>query len=106
MALHPFLITHAFGLPLCRLGLASRGEPGLTPDDVLSVLDRGVNFLNWEGLAEGPTDSEAFPAAISSLGTRRGSVVVCAQFGARSAADASAELKAALAALGTDYIDV
>jgi aryl-alcohol dehydrogenase-like predicted oxidoreductase len=32
--------------------------------------------------------------------------VVCAQFGARSAADAAAELRDALATLGTDYIDV
>jgi aryl-alcohol dehydrogenase-like predicted oxidoreductase len=32
--------------------------------------------------------------------------VVCVQFGARSEADAASELRSALAALGTDYIDV
>jgi aryl-alcohol dehydrogenase-like predicted oxidoreductase len=95
-----------FGKPVRRLGLASYGRTAIAPDDVLSAVERGVNFLNWQGLAEGPTEGDAFPAAISSLGARRESVVVCAQFGARSEADASTELRSALAALGTDYIDV
>src|SRR5438105_3863784 len=107
-ALHPFLVTPApaFGRPVCRLGLASYGETEITPDDVLDALGRGVNFLNWQGLAEGPSGGEAFCSAVASLGADRRSVVVCAQFGARNAADAAAELKSALAALGTDYIDV
>ncbi len=46
-ALDPFLITPAFGPPVCRLGLASYGRTSLTPDDVLAAVDRGVNFLNW-----------------------------------------------------------
>jgi aryl-alcohol dehydrogenase-like predicted oxidoreductase len=105
-ALHPFLVTSGFGFPVCRLGLASYGRTAITPDDVLSAVDRGVNFLNWQGLAEGAADGDAFTTAISSLGTRRQSVAVCAQFGARNEADASAELRAVLVALGTDYIDV
>ena len=105
-ALHPFLVTHGFGLPVCRLGLASYGRTAVTPDDVLSAVDRGVNFLNWQGLAEGASDGDAFTTAVSSLGTRRRSVVVCAQFGARNEADASTELRSVLAALRTDYIDV
>jgi predicted aldo/keto reductase-like oxidoreductase len=106
--LHPFLITpaSAFGIPVCRLGLASYGQNAITPDDVFSAVERGVNFLNWQGLAEGPSNGDAFTAAISSLGGARASVVVCAQFGARSAADAAVELRSALALLGTDYIDV
>src|SRR4051794_27001856 len=104
--LHPFLVTSGLGPPVCRLGLASYGRTALTPDDVLSAVDRGVNFLNWQGLAEGAADGDPFPAAVSALGARRESVVVCAQFGARDAAAASAELRSALAALGTDYIDV
>src|SRR3954452_1105928 len=104
--LHPFLITSGFGPPVCRLGLASYGRTAITPDDVISAVERGVNFLNWQGRPEGPPDGDAFPAAISSLGARRESVVVCAQFGARSEADASTELRSALAALGTDSIDV
>jgi aryl-alcohol dehydrogenase-like predicted oxidoreductase len=105
-SLHPFLVTHGFGFPVCRLGLASYGPTAITPDDVLAAVDRGVNFLNWQGLAEGASDGDSFPAAVSSLGARRRSVVVCAQFGARSGADAATELRSALAALGTDYIDV
>ena len=104
--LHPFLVTSGFGPPVCRLGLASYGRTAITPEDVLSAVDRGVNFLNWQGLAEGPTDGDAFPAAVSALGARRESVVVCAQFGARDGGDAATELRSALAALGTDYIDV
>src|SRR5262245_46632898 len=104
--LHPFLVTSGFGLPVCRLGLASIGGTALRAEDVLSAVDRGVNFLNWEGLAEGEAGSDTFTAAVSSLGPRRQSVVICAQFGARSGADAAGELKAVLAAFGTDYIDV
>ncbi len=106
--LHPFLVTPApaFGLPVCRLGLASYGQTALTADDVLSAVDRGVNFLNWQGLAEGPSEGDVFPTAIASLGPRRRSIVVCAQFGARNQTDAATELRSALAALKTDYIDV
>jgi aryl-alcohol dehydrogenase-like predicted oxidoreductase len=106
LTLHPFLVATGFGPPVCRLGLASYGRTAITPDDVLSAVERGVNFLNWQGLAEGDSDGDAFTAAISSLGASRRSVVVCAQFGARTGADAATELRSVLAALGTDYIDV
>jgi aryl-alcohol dehydrogenase-like predicted oxidoreductase len=105
-ALHPFLVTSGFDLPVCRLGLASYGRTAITPDDILSAVDRGINFLNWQGLAEGASDGDAFTTAISSLGTQRPAVAVCAQFGARNGADAATELRSVLAALGTDYIDV
>jgi aryl-alcohol dehydrogenase-like predicted oxidoreductase len=106
--LHPFLVTPAtaFGQPVCRLGLASYGQTAITAEDLVYALARGVNFLNWAGLAEGTSRGDTFTAAVASLGSRRSSVVVCAQFGARSADDAAAELRSALAALGTDYIDV
>jgi aryl-alcohol dehydrogenase-like predicted oxidoreductase len=105
-ALPPFLVTSGFGFPVYRLGLASYGRTAITPDDVLSAVDRGINFLNWQGLTEGTSDGDANTTAISSLGNQRESVAVCAQFGARNEADAATELRAALAALGTDYIDV
>jgi aryl-alcohol dehydrogenase-like predicted oxidoreductase len=98
--------ANAFGRPVCRLGLASYTSSAITPDDVFHALDRGVNFLNWAGLAEGPSARDAFSSAVASLGTRRKSVVVCIQFGARDAADAAAELRSALATLGTDHLDV
>jgi predicted aldo/keto reductase-like oxidoreductase len=103
-----FLVTpaHAFGLPVCRLGLASYGDTALTPDDVLHALVRGVNFLNWEGLAEGASADHVVCPVVASLGAKRPSVVVCAQFGARSRSEAADEMKSVLAALRTDYIDV
>ena len=105
----PFLIgpPAAFGKPVCRLGLASRGDrPGLSPDDVLHAIDRGVNFLNWPGQADTPGGADAISETIAALGDRRESIVVCVQFGARTAADAAMELRSVLATLGTDYIDV
>jgi aryl-alcohol dehydrogenase-like predicted oxidoreductase len=96
----------AFGKPVCRLGLASHGRTEVTPDDVLYALERGVNFLNWSGEADAPGGADAFSDAVAALGPRRESVVVCVQFGARTAADAAVELRAVLAALRTDYVDI
>jgi predicted aldo/keto reductase-like oxidoreductase len=106
--LHPFLITPAaaFGLPVCRLGLASYVNSTITPGDVFHALGRGINFLNWLGLAEGSPGVDGLSTAVASLGKARESVVVCAQFGARSRSDAATELRSALATLATDYIDV
>jgi aryl-alcohol dehydrogenase-like predicted oxidoreductase len=108
--IHPFLVTPAtaFGIPVCRLGLGFTGylASTLTPEDVHHALGRGVNFLNWAGLAEGPSAGDVLTAAVASLGSARASVVICAQFGARSATDAAEELRSALAVLGTDYIDI
>ncbi len=78
----------------------------MTPDDVLTAVERGINFLNWPGEADEPGGADALSAAIASLGSRRESVVVAVQFGARSAADAAIELRSILGTLGTDYIDV
>jgi aryl-alcohol dehydrogenase-like predicted oxidoreductase len=105
-ALHPFLVAPGFGPPVCRLGLASYGRTAVTPDDVLSAVDRGVNFLNWAGLDEWLPDGDPFIPAVAALGAARSSVVVCVQFGARSAAAAAGQLRAVLATLKTDYIDV
>jgi predicted aldo/keto reductase-like oxidoreductase len=106
--MHPFLISAApaFGVPVCRLGLASYGHTEITSDDLIEALDRGINFLNWEGLAEGSSSDRTFTSTIAALGSRRQSVAVCVQFGARSAADAAQELRSVLTALKTDYIDV
>jgi predicted aldo/keto reductase-like oxidoreductase len=106
--LEPFMQCPAvaFGKPVARFGLATRLSGGLTPDDVLHALDQGVSFLNWPGFAEGETGPDAFRQAIAALGRRREQVVVCAQFGARTAAEAQVELSSLLKALATDYIDV
>src|SRR3954468_16333249 len=98
----PFLLrpVSAFGKPICRLGLANRGDSALTEDDVLHALDRGVNFLNWPG---GP---DAMSRVVAGLGRRREEVVVCVQFESRTASDAAGELRSMVATLGTDYVDV
>ncbi len=90
----------AFGKPVCRLGLATRGESRLAVDDVHHALARGVNFLNWPGT------EDVLSRTIAELGARREELIVCAQFSARTAAEAGPELRAMLKALGSDYIDV
>jgi predicted aldo/keto reductase-like oxidoreductase len=90
---------------VCRLGLATRGGAGLAPDDVLHALDQGINFLNWPGDADEPGGPDAVSRAVASLGPRRGSVVVCVQFGARSESEAAVELRSVLGTLRSDYVD-
>ena len=106
--LSPFLScpAAALGRPVCRLGLASRGGSSLSTDDVLHALERGVNFLNWPGEADTPGGADALSDAVAALGPRRESVVVCVQFGARTATDAADELRSILATLRTDFIDL
>src|SRR5579864_5871525 len=86
---------------VCRFGLSSRGNTNLTCDDVHFALGRGVNFLNWCG-----TPDNGMNRAIAELGARRKDVVICAQFEARTAAEAETELGEMLKKLRTDYLDV
>jgi predicted aldo/keto reductase-like oxidoreductase len=90
----------AFGKPVCRLGLASHGNTAITPEDIHHALDRGVNFLNWAG------DEDVFSRTIAELGSRRDDVIVCVQFGARTAAEAAEELRSVLAAIKSYYVDI
>lgn len=89
-----------FGRPICRLGLATRGNGHLTADDIGLALDRGVNFLNWCG------QPDALSRTIAELGPRRRDVLVCVQFEARTAVEARTELRQILDELHTDYVDV
>lgn len=106
-AISPDLIlgSQAFGKPVCRLGLASRGGSGLRCDDVQFALEQGINFLNWPGEADLPGGPDAVSEAVASLGARRDTVVVSVQFGARTAKDAAAELRSVLKTLKSEYID-
>ena len=89
------------GLPeVCRLGLATRGNTNLKAEDVEWACERGINYLNWCGHPDG------LSCAIARIGGARKSVVVAAQFQARSAGDAEREFASMLDALRTDYIDV
>lgn len=47
-AIHPFLVTAAFGLPVCRLGLASYGQTAIHPEDVLSAVDLALAVLGTD----------------------------------------------------------
>lgn len=98
--------AEAFGKPVCRLGLAARGDSQLSADDLLHAIQCGVNFLNWPARSEGPREAAAFGAAIASLGAQREQVIVCIQLAARTSGEAADELRWVLAALGTDYVDV
>jgi predicted aldo/keto reductase-like oxidoreductase len=106
--MHALLTSTAasFGKPVCRLGLATRGGSRLFCDDVLYAIAQGVNFLNWPGEADAPGGADGLSDALATLGARRDSLVVCVQFGARTASDAAAELRTVLEALRTDYVDV
>jgi aryl-alcohol dehydrogenase-like predicted oxidoreductase len=90
----------AFGKPVCRLGLASHDGSSLTVADVHHALDRGINFLNWAG------SEDTISRSVAGLGRRREEVVVCVQFGARTATEAADELRSILTALASDYVDV
>ncbi len=107
-AVSPFLLrsSEVFDRPVCRLGLASRGQSALSPEEIHDALERGVNFLNWPGEADTPGGPDAFSEAIANLGPRRASVVICVQFGARTAAEAAHELRSILGTLRTDFIDL
>jgi predicted aldo/keto reductase-like oxidoreductase len=86
--------------PVCRLGLATRGTSALTPEDVGYAVERGINFLNWCGVADGMS------SFIAGLGQKRADVALCVQFEARTATDAKKELNQILTQLHTDYFDV
>jgi predicted aldo/keto reductase-like oxidoreductase len=97
----PPSLTGTFGHlgPVCRLGLASRGDCHLVPADIHHALDRGVNYLNWCGT------SNVLSQVIADLGQRRREVYICVQFEARSSSEAERELGQILSALHTDYVD-
>jgi predicted aldo/keto reductase-like oxidoreductase len=94
-------VALAPGIPeVCRLGLATRGNTHLNPDDVEWAVARGINYLNWCGHPDG------LSRAVARMGSARRQVVVAAQFEARSARDAEREFASMLQELQTDYIDV
>ncbi len=99
-ALHTSALQPRTPAPVCRLGLATRGNGQLTPNDIALALEHGVNFLNWCGIPDGLSQT------VAALGPRRRGVTVCVQFEARTAAEAQVELPHILRALNTDYVDV
>jgi predicted aldo/keto reductase-like oxidoreductase len=89
------------GLPeVCRLGLATRGNTHLKPEDVEHAIERGIHYLNWCGHPDG------LSRAVARMGSARTQMVIAAQFQARSARHAEREFASMLHELQTDYIDV
>ena len=86
--------------PVCRLGLATRGNAAVDEPSAWLALERGVNYWNWCGHPDG------LQHAIRNLGRRRSEVCVAVQFEARGYEEAKREFEAVCAQLNTDYIDV
>lgn len=91
-----------FSLPeVCRLGIATRGNTRLEPEDLMYALDRGVNYWNWCAHPDGMS------AAVKHLdGKTREKIVLAMQFDARTKDEAKKQLEWSLAELGTDWVDV
>lgn len=85
---------------VCRLGLATRGNTHLRPEDVEHAIERGVNYLNWCGRPDGMSK------AISGLGVKRREVVAACQFKARTAGKARREFDWIQKQIGSDYLDI
>lgn len=83
-----------------RLGLATRGNTSLEADQIDIAINRGVNYLNWCGHADGM--SRAINRMVPQ---QRSKVVVAVQLLARTAGAARREIKEMLGTLGTGYID-
>lgn len=84
-----------------RLGLASRGNTGLSAAGVRRAIAAGVRYLNWCGEPDGM--SEAIRGLSAS---ERERVVVAVQLEARHRSTARDELEALQRELGTARIDV
>lgn len=95
------MIDLGHGLPpVCRLGLATRGNTHLRPADVEYAVERGLNYLNWCGKPDGMSQ------AVAGFGTKRREVVVAVQFQARSARAAEHEFSHILKQLRSDWVDI
>ena len=86
--------------PVCRLGLATRGNTHLRRADVEHAIENGLRYLNWCGKPDGMS------RAIAGLGRQRNDVVVAVQFKSRTADEAEQEFSWILDQLGTGYLDI
>lgn len=80
MRLHPRLPR------VPRLGVATRGNTRLEPDDIALAVERGVRYFNWCAKSDG------LSRAIARLGPLRSRIVLAAQLKARTASEADREL--------------
>ena len=86
---------------VCRVGLSTRGNTSLEPDDVLEAFRRGIRYFNWCCHPDG------LSAAVRQLEPeKRPEMVLALQLYARDGEGARRELDGYLRELGTDYVDV
>ncbi len=89
------------GLPAVpRLGIATRGNTTLDPDDVHYAYQRGVRYFNWCGKPDG------LSRAMREFGDRRSEIIFAAQLKARTAEEAERELDWVLEQTGGERLDV
>lgn len=86
--------------PVCRLGLATRGNTHLRRADVEHAIESGLRYLNWCGKPDGMS------RAVAGLGRQRKNVVVAVQFKSRTADEAEQEFSWILDQLGANYLDI
>lgn len=84
------------------MGLATRGDSRLEPDDVFHALERGINYWNWCG------EEDGMCRAVRELGQTRREVVIAAQISVDdwSRETMQRELDQALGKLKTDWLDI
>ncbi|MBI1982943.1 MAG: aldo/keto reductase [Acidobacteria bacterium] len=83
-----------------RLGLATRGNTHLEPEDVARAVERGVNYLNWCGYDDG------LARAVRDGLVDRRRIILAMQLESRDAAGAEREFEEGLRLLATESIDV
>lgn len=89
------------GLPsVPRLGIATRGNTALEPEDVDYAFERGVRYFNWCGKPDG------LSRAVRGFSERRREIVFAAQLKARTADEAERELDWVLEQTGGTRLDV
>ena len=79
---------------MTRLGLATRGDNRLSPDDVAWAVDKGVRYLNWCGHDDG------LSRFVRESRTTRRELVVAVQLKARTRDEAQRELDFVFESLG------
>ena len=89
------------GLPdVPRLGIATRGNTTLSPDDVEFAYRKGVRYFNWCGRPDG------LSAAMREIGARRPEIVLATQLKARTADEAERELDWIAEQTGRSRLDI
>ncbi len=83
-----------------RLGIATRGNTCLEPEDVALSIERGVRYFNWCAKPDG------LSRAFARLGPLRSRLVLASQLKARTASEADRELDWILKQTNSERLEV